>query len=116
MVDIALYPIDTLKTRIQSERGFVRSGGFNGLYRGLAPAAAGSAPTGARKRFFKFFADYNVRISFAAAAFFCSYEFFKRTLTSYSTPNNAGVHMVSAALAEVVSHNKGQFLGDYLTE
>lgn len=46
VVDIALFPIDTLKTRIQSEKGFVRAGGFKGLYRGLAPAAAGSAPTG----------------------------------------------------------------------
>ncbi|XP_055542849.1 S-adenosylmethionine mitochondrial carrier protein homolog isoform X3 [Wyeomyia smithii] len=28
VVDIVLFPIDTIKTRLQSERGFVRSGGF----------------------------------------------------------------------------------------
>lgn len=81
-MDVALFPIDSLKTRIQSERGFLRAGGFKGLYRGLAPAAAGSAPT--------------------AAAFFCSYEFFKTYFADGSTPSHA-VHMVSASLAEVVS-------------
>lgn len=38
----------------------------------------------------------------SAAAFFCSYEYFKRTLSGHTSPNHAGVHMVSASLAEVV--------------
>lgn len=46
VVDIVLFPIDTVKTRLQSERGFWRSGGFRGVYNGLAPAAVGSVPTG----------------------------------------------------------------------
>ncbi len=33
-VDVALYPIDTLKTRLQSPQGFLKSGGFRGIYNG----------------------------------------------------------------------------------
>lgn len=43
-VDVSLYPIDTLKTRLQSPHGFWKSGGFKGVYRGLSAAASGSAP------------------------------------------------------------------------
>ena len=43
-VDIALYPIDTLKTRAQSVEGFWKAGGFTGVYRGLSAAVVGSAP------------------------------------------------------------------------
>lgn len=46
MVDVVLYPLDTVKTRLQSEAGFWQSGGFKGVYRGLSSAAAGSAPCG----------------------------------------------------------------------
>lgn len=49
-VDVALYPLDTIKTRLQSEAGFWRSGGFAGVYRGLSSAAAGSAPCGEHQR------------------------------------------------------------------
>ena len=30
-VDVALYPLDTIKTRLQSPQGFLKSGGFNGI-------------------------------------------------------------------------------------
>lgn len=57
-VDIALYPMDTIKTRLQSAKGMVRSllsvtdpdtgfmgsGGFRGVYSGLLATAGGSAP------------------------------------------------------------------------
>ena len=33
-----------VKTRLQSPDGFWKSGGFNGIYRGIGAAAAGSAP------------------------------------------------------------------------
>lgn len=52
VVDVVLFPIDTIKTRLQSEKGLWRSGGFRGIYNGLGPAAAGSAPTGKRFEFF----------------------------------------------------------------
>ena len=45
-VDVALYPLDTLKTRLQSAQGFSKAGGFRGIYSGLGSAALGSAPTG----------------------------------------------------------------------
>ena len=44
-VDTALFPLDTVKTRLQSPSGFLKSGGFRGIYSGLLPAALGSAPT-----------------------------------------------------------------------
>lgn len=45
-VDTLFFPIDTLKTRAQSEQGFFRAGGFSGVYRGLGSAVVGSAPGG----------------------------------------------------------------------
>ena len=55
-VDVALFPIDTLKTRLQSPQGFQKAGGFQGIYNGLGAAAAGSAPGAAL-----FFSTYEVR-------------------------------------------------------
>jgi len=46
IVDITLYPLDTIKTRLQSPQGFFRSGGFGGIYKGVSIAAIGSAPGG----------------------------------------------------------------------
>ncbi|CAD5228186.1 unnamed protein product [Bursaphelenchus okinawaensis] len=43
-VDLSLYPLDTLKTRLQSKDGFKASGGFQGIYRGMGSVALGSAP------------------------------------------------------------------------
>lgn len=83
LVDCVLFPIDTIKTRLQSEKGFWRSGGVTNLYRGLAPAAAGSAPT--------------------AALFFTTYEFFKKFLHQYAPNNSHYVHMASASAGEVVA-------------
>ena len=56
-VDLSLYPIDTLKTRLQSSTGFYPSGGFRGIYAGVGSALIGSAP--------------------GAALFFLSYESIK---------------------------------------
>lgn len=43
---MGLFPLDTLKTRLQSQAGFWKSGGFSGIYRGIGPAFVGSAPNG----------------------------------------------------------------------
>ena len=43
-VDVSLFPIDTVKTRLQAPQGFLKAGGFTGIYRGLGAAAAGSVP------------------------------------------------------------------------
>lgn len=54
-VDIVLYPLDTVKTRLQSAEGFVNSGGFRGIYRGLGSILVGSAPGGEFLRIFVVF-------------------------------------------------------------
>jgi solute carrier family 25 S-adenosylmethionine transporter 26 len=45
-VDVVLFPLDTIKTRLQSKIGFWAAGGFRSIYAGIVPAAAGSAPAG----------------------------------------------------------------------
>jgi solute carrier family 25 S-adenosylmethionine transporter 26 len=84
IVDVALFPIDTIKTRLQSERGFWRSGGFRGIYKGLGPAATGSTPS--------------------AALFFVTYESLKSFLNQQATKEQAPfVHMIAASCGEVVA-------------
>lgn len=43
-VDSFLFPIDTCKTRLQSENGFWKAGGFRGIYNGILPVIAASIP------------------------------------------------------------------------
>lgn len=84
VVDVVLFPIDTIKTRLQSDKSFWRAGGFRGIYNGLGPAAVGSVPS--------------------AALFFCTYEGMKKLLTPHVNPQQAHyMHMSSAAVAEVVA-------------
>ncbi|GLV35026.1 uncharacterized protein CBL_09506 [Carabus blaptoides fortunei] len=83
-VDISLFPLDTLKTRLQAPQGFLKAGAFRGIYKGLGPQAIGSAPT--------------------AALFFCTYESFKTFATPYVSPQFVPlIHMTGASLAEVVA-------------
>lgn len=42
--DVALFPLDALKTRLQAPGGFSAAGGSAGVYRGLGVALAGSVP------------------------------------------------------------------------
>lgn len=46
VVDTVLFPLDTLKTRLQAEQGFKKAGGFKGIYKGIGPQVIGSAPQG----------------------------------------------------------------------
>ncbi|GFS06905.1 S-adenosylmethionine mitochondrial carrier protein [Elysia marginata] len=86
-VDVILFPLDTIKTRLQSEAGFRVSGGFRGIYSGLFSAALGSAPS--------------------AAMFFLAYETCKKNLGSlYRTRDKgweAATHMTSASVGEVAA-------------
>uniref|UniRef100_UPI00358F190C mitochondrial S-adenosylmethionine carrier protein isoform X3 n=1 Tax=Myxine glutinosa TaxID=7769 RepID=UPI00358F190C len=77
-VDLTLFPLDTLKTRLQSASGFLAAGGFRGVYSGILSAAVGSFPTG--------------------AVFFITYEMTKTMLRS-SPP----AHMIAASVGEVVA-------------
>lgn len=78
-VDLALFPLDTVKTRLQSSSGFWKSGGFRGIYAGVGSAALGSAPN--------------------AALFFCTYEAVKK----YAGRDSSLVHMAAASAGEVVA-------------
>lgn len=91
-VDLSLFPLDTLKTRLQSSSGFFASGGFSGIYRGIGSAIVGSAP--------------------GAALFFCTYESTKSFLASRISnkdgkqryaASDAAVHMAAASLGEVAA-------------
>ncbi|EMC91833.1 hypothetical protein BAUCODRAFT_306237 [Baudoinia panamericana UAMH 10762] len=84
-VDVSLFPLDTIKTRLQSSAGFWASGGFRGVYNGIGSAVVGSAP--------------------GAALFFVTYEsvkeqFAHRKLGPYG---EAGAHMLAASVGEVAA-------------
>jgi len=82
-VDTSLYPLDTLKTRLQSSSGFVKAGGFRGVYAGVGSAIVGSAP--------------------GAALFFVTYDGIKRQLSGSSPTQQAGVHMLAASMGEIAA-------------
>jgi len=87
-VDLSLYPIDTLKTRLQSSAGFAQSGGFRGIYAGVGSALVGSAP--------------------GAALFFVSYEsikaLLKRRREADAQSGNPGKQEPLRTWAEPVEH------------
>ena len=84
-----LLRIDTLKTRMQSPQGFVKAGGFRGIYNGLGAAAAGSAP--------------------GAALFFSTYETVKPIALSWQESSGflhdkpAISHMIAASTGEAMA-------------
>ena len=82
-VDITLFPLDTLKTRLQSEAGLLKSGGFSRLWYGIGPVAIGSAPS--------------------AAIFFLAYESGKSRIFPHVTDNLVLNHALSATFGEVTS-------------
>jgi len=45
--EFVLFPLDCLKTRVQSRAGFLSAGGFRGIYRGCGTAISGAAPASA---------------------------------------------------------------------
>ncbi|KAJ3628716.1 hypothetical protein Zmor_003898 [Zophobas morio] len=90
VVDASLYPLDTLKTRLQSSQGFINSGGFRQIYKGVSINIMGSAPS--------------------AALFFLTYEICKNLLAHekkesgcLSSRKEALIHMGAACGGEVVA-------------
>lgn len=71
-VDLSLFPLDTLKTRLQSAQGFFASGGFRGIYRGVGSCVIGSAP--------------------GAAFFFVTYETTKGFLSTTGSTTTTTTH------------------------
>jgi solute carrier family 25 S-adenosylmethionine transporter 26 len=103
-VDVLFFPLDTLKTRLQAKEGFVRAGGFRGIYKGLGSVVVGSAPGGERSACA---ADLGSSLLRTAAFFFTSYEHLKKTLPrivpALQTEQNAPlVHMFAASGGEAV--------------
>ncbi|TPX48043.1 hypothetical protein SeLEV6574_g02275 [Synchytrium endobioticum] len=86
-VDTVLFPLDTLKTRLQSRQGFRAAGAFRGIYSGLSSAVIGSAPS--------------------AGAFFLSYEALKSHLSRrdaiVAIGNPHVVHMLAASGGEIAA-------------
>lgn len=82
-VDLILFPLDTIKTRLQSKEGFVASGGFRSIYSGTTSVAIGSAP--------------------GSAFFFCAYEGVKNLLHNapFFRDHISLTHMVAASAGEV---------------
>lgn len=96
-VDIALFPIDTIKTRLQVEAGFLKSGGFRGIYNGVGAAALGAAPN--------------------AALFFLTYESLKPVFRSRlvdaegstgAIGNPTFMHAVGSTLSESLAASCGE--------
>lgn len=83
-VDVVLFPLDTVKTRLQSREGFWKAGGFRGIYKGLTAAAIGSAP--------------------GAALFFGTYTLTNAEIKLHvpAAPDPL-VHMVAASCGEVAA-------------
>ena len=83
-VDVALFPLDTVKTRLQSPHGFVKAGGFKGVYNGLSAAAGGSMP--------------------GAGLFFCTYETVKPPVAAALGSSNVAIaQALAASVAETAA-------------
>ncbi|KAL0277875.1 UNVERIFIED_CONTAM: hypothetical protein PYX00_005001 [Menopon gallinae] len=81
-VDVTLYPLDTIKTRLQSPLGFRKAGAFKGVYNGVILALVGSVP--------------------ASAIFFCTYN----SIINYLKKEKSGwsdfwINVAAAAHAEI---------------
>ncbi|XP_038174326.1 S-adenosylmethionine mitochondrial carrier protein isoform X2 [Arvicola amphibius] len=89
-VDLILFPLDTIKTRLQSPQGFNKAGGFRGIYAGVPSTAVGSFPN--------------------AAMFFLTYEYVKCLLHTDSASHFRPVkHMLAASAGEVIPFSLVQF-------
>ncbi|KAK4040488.1 mitochondrial carrier domain-containing protein [Parachaetomium inaequale] len=92
-VDLSLFPLDTLKTRLQSSAGFFASGGFRGIYRGIGSALVGSAPGAAF-----FFCTYE-----ASKTFLASSPTFQHLTNGHNRGGQAVEHMLAASLGEIAA-------------
>ena len=80
-VDIVLFPLDTLKVRLQSTNGVSGRALYRGLYKGVSSTLVGSFPD--------------------AGIFFLTYEASKSWLSSFTTSkDNPLIHSVSSTIAE----------------
>lgn len=90
-VDVALFPLDTLKTRLQSSEGFLKAGGFKGVYKGMQSVALGSAPGSAT-----FFVAYEQSAPYLTKFLGGSGER-KIAGTDFTIPSNSPLSQMAAA-------------------
>ncbi|KAL4002169.1 Mitochondrial carrier family protein [Acanthocheilonema viteae] len=81
-VELTLYPLDTIKTRLQSSKGFTAAGGLRNVYRGMRSVVIGSVPS--------------------AALFFSTYNTLKHLAGRESIAVNAGAASFSEVVACVI--------------
>jgi len=88
-VDMTLFPLDTIKTRLQSGIGFKEAGGFRSIYAGVPSILIGSAP--------------------GSAIFFITYESIKNLIRSGTkkseclAPSDHFRHLVAASVGETIA-------------
>ncbi|KAL7581461.1 hypothetical protein ACA910_022037 [Epithemia clementina (nom. ined.)] len=98
-VDVTLYPIDTIKTRLQAPGGFWKAGGFRGIYQGLGAVALGSAPGAAL-----FFSTYEQSKQVLAAGYYSSSSSSSSVSTAEAPKlNDATIHMTAASAGELMA-------------
>ncbi|KAK6455881.1 mitochondrial carrier protein PET8 [Scheffersomyces xylosifermentans] len=79
--DLAFFPIDTLKTRLQAKGGFFKNGGWSGIYKGLGSCVVASAPS--------------------ASLFFVTYDSMKIYTKDTLKPTHS--HMLAASCGEIAA-------------
>jgi len=100
-VDVSLFPIDTIKTRLQAPGGLLANGGWRGIYKGIGSVSTGSAPSG--KSVLQLFLP-------VGAIFFMVYEncneFLRPRISSFRAgdeTSRAVTYMISASCGELAS-------------
>jgi solute carrier family 25 S-adenosylmethionine transporter 26 len=89
-VDMVLFPLDTIKTRLQSAQGLSLSGGFQKIYSGIAPTLLVSAPN--------------------AAIFFFTYEALFRAIQYSSDKNEKGANQLKCPMiASLLASSGAEF-------
>ena len=87
VADVTLYPLDTIKTRMQGKEG-LRLLGFNNLFKGIGPVVVGSVPH--------------------AALFFCTYDSAKSLSEKMAlNVSDSFIQIGAASLGELVACGVG---------
>ncbi|SCV04921.1 LANO_0G14356g1_1 [Lachancea nothofagi CBS 11611] len=89
--DLAFFPIDTLKTRLQAAGGFFANGGYFGVYRGLGSAVVASAPSASL-----FFVSYDAMKTYSRPVF-------SKLITSSDQMAETATHMFSSSAGEIAA-------------